>query len=117
RHTVTSLWTPNTRYIDITEDGISADDVISGRVTADSMTPANLQKIQSNVIRGGFVGRLVADDFSSAMVVAELQDYDPSTGERLDYFDLADKLEGQIRDKYENEDYTVRIIGFAKLVG
>ncbi|MEQ9196257.1 MAG: efflux RND transporter permease subunit [Parvibaculum sp.] len=117
RHTVTSLWTPNTRYIEITEDGISADDVISGRVTADSMTPQNLQKIQSNVIRGGFVGRLVADDFSSAMVVAELQDYDPSTGERLDYFDLAAKLEKQIRDKYENEDYTVRIIGFAKLVG
>lgn len=117
RHTVTSLWTPNTRYIEITEDGISADDVISGRVTADSMTQKNLEKVQSNVIRGGFVGRLVADDFGSAMVVAELQDYDPSTGKQLDYFDLAEKLENQIRDKYENEDYTVRIIGFAKLVG
>ena len=117
RHTVTSLWTPNTRYIEITEDGISADDVISGKVTADSMTPENLQKIQSNVIRGGFVGRLVADDFESAMVVAELQDYDPSTGQPLDYFDLAAKLEKQIRDKYENDQYTVRIIGFAKLIG
>ncbi len=118
RHTVTSLWTPNTRYIEITEDGISADDVISEpRRPRTALTPQNLQKIQSNVIRGGFVGRLVADDFSSAMVVAELQDYDPSTGERLDYFDLAAKLEKQIRDKYENEDYTVRIIGFAKLVG
>lgn len=117
RHTVTSLWTPNTRYIEITEDGISADDVISGRVTADTMTEQNLLKIQSNVIRGGFVGRLVADDFSSALVVAELQDYDPSTGQRLDYFDLADKLEAQIREKYENEEYTVRIIGFAKLIG
>lgn len=117
RHTVTSLWTPNTRYIEITEDGISADDVISGRVTADSMTPANLQKIQSNVIRGGFVGRLVADDFQSAMVVAELQDYDPSTQQQLDYFDLAAKLEKQIREKYENDQYTVRIIGFAKLIG
>ncbi len=117
RHTVTSLWTPNTRYIEITEDGISADDVISGRVTADTMTEQNLLKIQSNVIRGGFVGRLVADNFGSALVVAELQDYDPSTGERLDYFDLAAKLEAQIRNKYENEDYTVRIIGFAKLIG
>ena len=117
RHTVASLWTPNTRYIEITEDGISADDVISGRVTADSMTEQNLLKIQSNVIRGGFVGRLVADDFGSALVVAELQDFDPSTGQRLDYFDLADKLEAQIRDKYENDEYTVRIIGFAKLIG
>jgi hypothetical protein len=117
RHTVTSLWTPNTRYIEITEDGISADDVISGRVTADSMTEQNLLKIQSNVIRGGFVGRLVADNFGSALVVAELQDYDPSTGERLDYFDLAAKLEAQIRNKYEDDEYTVRIIGFAKLIG
>jgi len=117
RHTVTSLWTPNTRYIEITEDGISADDVISGRVTADSMTQANLQKVQSNVIRGGFVGRLVADDFGSAMVVAELQDFDPSTGTNLDYFDLAAKLEAQIREKYETDEYTVRIIGFAKLIG
>ncbi|MEW6089846.1 MAG: RND family transporter, partial [Pseudomonadota bacterium] len=73
RHTVTSLWTPNTRYIEITEDGISADDVISGKVTADTMTDQNLMKIQSNVIRGGFVGRLVADNFGSALVVAELQ--------------------------------------------
>lgn len=117
RHTVTSLWTPNARYIEITEDGISADDVISGNVTADSMTPQALARVQSNVIRGGFVGRLVADDFRSAMVVAELQDYDPSTRQQLDYFDLAAKLEKQIREKYENDNYTVRIIGFAKLTG
>ena len=117
RHTVTSLWTPNTRYIEITEEGISADDVISGKVTADSMTDQNLMNIQNNVIRGGFVGRLVADDFHSAMVVAELQDYDPSTQARLDYFDLAAKLEAQIRQKYEDEDHTIRIIGFAKLIG
>lgn len=39
RSTVTSLWTPNTRYIEITEDGISADDVIPGNVTANTLTP------------------------------------------------------------------------------
>ncbi|MFA7639224.1 MAG: MMPL family transporter [Parvibaculum sp.] len=117
RHTVTSLWTPNARYVEITEEGISADDVISGTVTADNMTEEALVKVQSNVIRGGFVGRLVADNFRSAMVVAELQDFDPSTGTTLDYFDLAEKLEVQIRQKYEDENYTVRIIGFAKLIG
>lgn len=117
RPTVTSLWTPNTRYREITEDGISAEDVISGKVTADSMTDKNLAKIESNVIRGGFVGRLVANDFTAAMVSAELQDFDPSTGQQLDYFDLASKLEKQIRGKYENADYSVRIIGFAKSIG
>lgn len=117
RPTVTSLWTPNTRYIEITEDGISAEDVISGKVTADTMTPQALTKVESNVIRGGFVGRLVSDDFTAAMVAADLQDYDPSTGKKLDYFDLAAKLEKQIRQKYENDQYTVRIIGFAKSIG
>lgn len=117
RPTVTSLWTPNTRYREITEDGISAEDVISGHVTANTMTQKNLQKIESNVIRGGFVGSLVANEFTSAMVSAELQDFDPSTGQKLDYFDLAAKLEKQIRQKYENDKYTVRIIGFAKSVG
>src|SRR5690606_3298180 len=113
----TSLWTPNTRYIEITEDGISADDVISGRVTADTMTEQNLMNIQNNVIRGGFVGRLVADDFHSAMVVAVLHDYAPSAQARLDYFVLAAKLASQIRQKYEDENHTIRIIGFAKLIG
>jgi predicted RND superfamily exporter protein len=117
RPTVTSLWTPNTRYREITEDGISAEDVISGKVTADTMTPAALNKIESNVIRGGFVGRLVSNDFTSAMVAAELQDFDPSTQKALDYFDLARKLETQIRGKYEDENHTVRIIGFAKATG
>ncbi|MDR3500792.1 MAG: MMPL family transporter [Parvibaculum sp.] len=117
RPTVTSLWTPNTRYVEITEDGISAEDVISGKVTADTMTPQALTKIESNVIRGGFVGRLVSNDFTAAMVSAELQDFDPSTGQKLDYFDLASKLEKQIREKYENDRYTVRIIGFAKSIG
>ena len=117
RPTVTSLWTPNTRYREITEDGIAAEDVISGKVTADTMTPQALTKIESNVIRGGFVGRLVSNDFSSAMVSAELQDFDPSTGEKLNYFDLAAKLEKQIRQKYENDKFMVRIIGFAKSTG
>ncbi|MDO8423198.1 MAG: MMPL family transporter [Parvibaculum sp.] len=117
RPTVTSLWTPNTRYREITEDGISAEDVISGKVTADTMTPQALTKIESNVIRGGFVGRLVSNDFTSAMVAAELQDFDPSTQKSLDYFDLARKLEVQIRGKYEDENHSVRIIGFAKATG
>ena len=115
--TVTSLWTPNTRYREITDDGLSAEDVISGAVSADTMTPEDLQKIERNVIRGGLVGGLVADNFTSAMVSAELQGHDPSTGNKLNYFDLAAKLEKQIRQKYETDEYRVRIIGSAKLVG
>ncbi|MEL0071797.1 MAG: RND family transporter, partial [Rhodobiaceae bacterium] len=130
RHTLTSLWTPNSRYFEITEDGFVADDVIPGTITVDTLDnqcvsrlktaslvtscePA-LDIIENNVVRGGFVGRLVANDFTAAMVRAELLDFNVKTGERLDYFDLADKLESEIRSKFENDKYEIQIIGFAK---
>ena len=133
RHTLTSLWTPNSRYFEITEDGFVADDVIPGTITIDNIDdqcvsrlktaslattcePA-LDIISNNVVRGGFVGRLVANDFSGAMVRAELLDMDVKTGERLDYFDLAAKLESEVRGKFEDDVYEVQIIGFAKLIG
>ncbi len=133
RHTLTSLWTPNSRYFEITEDGFVADDVIPSTITIDNLDdqcvsrlktaslattcePA-LSIIENNVIRGGFVGRLVANDFSAAMVRAELLDLDVKTGETLDYFDLAEKLETDIRAKFENDTYEIQIIGFAKLIG
>ena len=133
RHTLTSLWTPNSRYFEITEDGFVADDVIPGTITIDNIDdqcvsrlktaslattcePA-LDIISNNVVRGGFVGRLVANDFSGAMVRAELLEMDVKTGEPLDYFDLAAKLETEIRDKFEDDTYQVQIIGFAKLIG
>ena len=133
RHTLTSLWTPNSRYFEITEDGFVADDVIPGTITVDNLDeqcvsrlktaslattcePA-LSIIENNVVRGGFVGRLVANDFSAAMVRAELLDLDVRTGERLNYFELAEKLESDIRAKFENDKYEVQIIGFAKLIG
>ena len=133
RHTLTSLWTPNSRYFEITEDGFVADDVIPGTITVDNLDDQCVSRlktaslattcepalaiIENNVVRGGFVGRLVANDFSAAMVRAELLDIDVKTGERLDYFDLASKLETEIRDKFENDKYQVQIIGFAKLIG
>ena len=117
RHTVTSLWTPNTRYLEITEEGINADDVIPGTITLNSMDDDALKRIENNVIRGNFVGRLVGREFRSAMVRAELLELDPKTLERLDYFDLAAKLEEKIRLKFEDDKYQILIIGFAKLIG
>ena len=133
RHTLTSLWTPNSRYFEITEDGFVADDVIPGTITVDNLDSQCISRlktaslattcepalsiIENNVVRGGFVGRLVANDFSAAMVRAELLDIDVKTGQRLNYFDLAEKLETEIRDKFENDKYQIQIIGFAKLIG
>ena len=44
RHTLTSLWTPNSRYFEITEDGFVADDVIPA--------PSPLITLIANACRG-----------------------------------------------------------------
>src|SRR5690606_38203616 len=70
----------------------------------------------SNIVKSGEVGRLVSNDFSGAMVWANLLEEDPVIGEKLDYRQVAEKLE-EIRSQYENDEFTVHIIGFAKIVG
>ncbi|MDD2669802.1 MAG: RND family transporter, partial [Zoogloea sp.] len=117
RRTVTSLWTPNTRAVQITEEGMKAEDVIGGDVTVKSLTPENISGIRERTVIGGFIGSLVANDGSGAMVVAELADPDPATGKRLDYFDFSKKLEAEVRDKFADADTNIRIIGFAKQMG
>lgn len=103
RKTVTSLWTPNTRFFEITEEGISADDVIGGTTTAGTVgRPGVIEKIQNNVIRGGFVGRLVSNDFTAALVQAEILEFDPSTGEKLDFFDFNDRIETTLRERFQS---------------
>jgi hypothetical protein len=62
------------------------------------------------------VGRTVATDFSGALVSAGLLEIDPQTGKRLNYFEVASKLE-DLRAKYSSERHTVHIIGFAKAIG
>jgi predicted RND superfamily exporter protein len=102
RKTVTSLWTPNTRFFEITEEGIRADDVIGGTTTPSTLAdPGVIEKIQNNVIRGGFVGRLVSNDFTAAMVQAEILEFDPSTGEKLDFTAFGARLETTIRERFE----------------
>ena len=61
------------------------------------------------------IGRLVSEDHSAALIVAELLDTDPTTGEKLDYVQVGQKLE-EIRAQFENDDISVHIIGFAKVV-
>jgi hypothetical protein len=74
------------------------------------------QRVRSNIVKSGEVGRLVANDFSGAMVWANLLEEDPISGEKLDYREVAEKLEA-IRSEFENDGYSVHIIGFAKIVG
>ncbi len=114
RRTVTSLWTPNTRILEITEDGISARDVIPGKITPDEMEGIAIKQLKNDVLKGNLVGRLVSNDFTASLIVAELLEYDPATQQKLDYIDLGTQLEEKIRNKFEKGDLKIHIIGFAK---
>ncbi|WP_065257348.1 efflux RND transporter permease subunit [Pseudomonas bananamidigenes] len=117
RRSVTSLWTPNTRAVQITEEGMKAEDVIGGDVTVSTLDDQAIAGIRERTIVGGFVGSLVANDYSGAMVVAELADPDPQTGQRLNYLQFSQRLEDEVRAKYADADLDVQIIGFARQMG
>src|SRR5262252_623503 len=90
RPTVKSLFTPNTRFIEVVEEGFAGGNVIPAAFQG---TPADLATVRTNVEKSTEVGRTVANDFSGALVVAGLLEIDPQTNKRLDYFDLANRLE------------------------
>jgi predicted RND superfamily exporter protein len=125
RARVQSLYTPNVRYTEVVEDGIQAGNVIPADFQP---TPEGLAHVRENILKAGIVGRLVANDFSGAIVSAISQDEDPETGAPLDYIRVAKDLEQKIRDRLMGEKVQVDVrasaspievhmIGFAKIVG
>lgn len=113
RSGVRSLFTPNVRYIEVTESGFTGDVVVPSRFIADA---EGLAQIRANVAKSGEVGQLVANDLRSAMVQADLLEIDPQTGEKLDYAAVASALEA-IRSQHENSLIDIQIVGFAKVMG
>ena len=116
RNSVSSLWTPTTRVLQITEEGFKAHDVIGGNITPEKINAAQIATIRESVIEGGYVGSLVANDYSGAMVVADLLDYDPRSKARTDYIELGKRIEREIRGKFESPAVEIQIIGFAKQI-
>lgn len=116
RRSVTSLWTPNTRVMLVTEEGYEARDVIGGDITPDKLNDETIGKIRDNVVVGGYVGSLVAADFSGAMVTADLLDADPATKQPTDYIALGPTIEKELRAKFEDDQVEIQIIGFAKQI-
>lgn len=118
RTSVTSIFTPNVRFTEVVEDGIAGGNVVPDDY---ENTKEGLAKVKENIIKAGIVGRLVANDFSGALISAQLLEFNPNTGERLDYVDVARQLEENIRQKYSNSEVGVNIdyhiIGFAKVIG
>ena len=112
---VQSLWTPNSFVNEITEEGFRADPLIPGTVMPEQLNPEIIAGIQRSASQGGFVGTLVSRDQTSAMIVAELAEVDKD-GNKIDYV-AYDKLLEELRGKYEDTDFEIQIIGFAKQIG
>ena len=115
RNGMKSIWTPNTRWRVVTEEGFEGGPVIPGDYDG---SQESIEEIKVNIARAGIMGDLVANDGKSAAIIVPLLDINPETGERLDYAELGVKLE-EIREKFTagNPDRSIHIIGFAKLIG
>jgi len=123
-----SLWSPAVRWTEVTEEGFQG-----GPVMPDSYqgSPADIEQLRQNINRAGVVGSLVASDFKSSMLIVPLLDKASASGKSLNYYQFAQLLEEQLRDKIEfagdsaarqageegTGKYKIRVIGFAKLIG
>ena len=114
RTQVKSLYSPSTRFVEVVEDGFSGGPVVPADFKGDEQ---GLNTVKANIEKAGIVGRIVADDYSCAMVKALLMEHNPKTGEKLDSIALANILENDVRKPFEKDNITVHIIGFTKMVG
>lgn len=98
RSRVSSIFTPNVRYLEVVEGGFAGGNVVPADFKP---TPEGLEKVRGNVEKAGITGRLVANDQSGAMIFAELLEKDPVTAVKLDYLKTAHLLE-EIRQRFTN---------------
>lgn len=107
-----SLWTPNVRWSEVTEEGYRG-----GPVMPDGWdgSEASMQVLRRNILRAGIVGQYVGENMTSAMIVVPL--LETSGGQDLDYGQFSRGLE-ELRQEYEGSgEVRVYIVGFAKVVG
>src|ERR1700685_2289592 len=97
RTRVQSIFTPNVRYLEVVEDGIEAGNVMPADFTA---TPENMARVRDNIRKAGIIGRLVANDFSGALVSATVLDQD-AQGKPVDPIRIAHELERRVQQGTE----------------
>ncbi|KQY82347.1 RND family transporter [Pelomonas sp. Root1444] len=108
-----SLWTANTRWVAVTEDGLDGNTVMGDSYDG---SPAALAEVRANVERSGEIGQIVAGDAKSSIVFVPLLDVNPKTGQALDYGELGRQVEA-LRAKYDSDAIALHVTGFAKVIG
>ena len=107
-----SLWTPATRWVGVTEEGLDGGPVIPDNYDG---SPASLEQVRENIERSGEIGQLVAGNYKSSIILVPLNEAG-GAAERLDYHAFSSQLEA-LRTKYEAEGVRIHITGFSKIVG
>jgi predicted RND superfamily exporter protein len=110
---VKSVWTPNVRWIEVTEEGFQGAEVIPNDYDG---SPQSMEKLRANILRSNQVGRLFADDFRSSIVFVPLLEADAEGKGGVDYRTFPAKLE-EIRGKYQSDKIRIHVVGFAKKMG
>ncbi|WP_419148225.1 efflux RND transporter permease subunit [Pseudoalteromonas 'SMAR'] len=114
RPLVNSIFAPSARFVEVVEDGFAGGPIIPANFEP---TEQGLAVVKQNIEKAKIVGRMVASDYSCAMVSAQLMEIDPQTQEKLDTLAFAEKLESQIREPLSTDKVSIHIIGFAKMAG
>jgi len=96
RARVSSLFTPDVRYLEVVEGGFAGGNVVPASFEP---TEESLQQVRANVEKAGITGRLVANDQTGAMIFGEFLERDPISREKLNYLKAADDLE-RIRQRF-----------------
>jgi predicted RND superfamily exporter protein len=108
-----SLWTANTRWVAVTEEGLDGNTVMGDSYDG---SPEALAEVRANVERSGEIGQIVAGDAKSSIVFVPLMSVSPQTHQALDYGQLGRQLEA-LRAKYDSDAVGLHVIGFAKVMG
>jgi hypothetical protein len=111
RSAMKSLWTPNVRWTEVTEEGFQGGPIIPATYDGSN---ESLEQLRQNILKSGQVGRLIANDFSSSIIDIPLIEVDPDTGEKLDYQALSNAIEEKIREGFGSDKITIYVTGTPK---
>jgi uncharacterized protein len=112
RAVMKSLWTPATRWVSVTEDGLDGGPVIPDEYDG---KPASMAMLRRNVQLSNEIGQSVAFDQRSSIIYVPLLAH-TSDGQPLNYAALSADLEA-LRTQYQSDAIDIHIIGFAKKIG
>lgn len=111
---VKSLYSADTRFIDVVEDGLSGGPVIPNDFQANNL---DLAMVKNNIEKADIIGSIVSYDQSCAMVQASLLDFNPEIGEEVNSLSITTQLEQEIKKAFEKNNISIHLVSFANMMG